>query len=91
MYAWLLQITTMENKTDKELLIKGLKKMGISLIFMFLGPTLLYIAFSNKDKPLYIPILIVAITICTLAIYFSFKGIKVILDSMFKKKSTNLK
>jgi hypothetical protein len=80
-----------ENNTDKDLLVKGLKKMGISLIFMFLGPTLLYIAFSNQEKPLYIPILIVAIVICILAIYFAFKGISIILDSMFKKKSANLK
>ena len=75
-----------ENKTDRDLLVKGLKKMGLSLIFMFLGPTLLYIAFSNKEKPLYIPILIIAIIICGLAIYFAFKGIMIILDSMFTKK-----
>ena len=82
MCAWLLQITKMENKTDKELLMKGLKRMGFSLIFMFLGPTLLHIAFSNKEKPLYIPILVIAIIICTLAIYFVFNGIKIILDSI---------
>ncbi|WAC02023.1 DUF6095 family protein [Lacinutrix neustonica] len=41
----------METKrTDKEVLTKGLKKMGISLILMFLGPTLIYIAFSNPRK-----------------------------------------
>jgi len=81
----------MENKTDKELLMKGLKRMGVSLVFMFLGPTLIHIAFSNKEKPLYIPILVIAIIICTLAIYFAFNGIKIILDSMFKKKSANSK
>ena len=81
----------MENKTDKELLMKGLKRMGFSLIFLFLGPTLLHIAFSNREKSLYIPILIIAVIICTLAIYFAFKGIKIILDSMFKKSSAKLK
>ena len=80
-----------ENKTDKDLLVTGLKKMGLSLIFMFLGPTLLYIAFSNQEKPLYIPILIIAFLICGGAIYFAFKGIMIILDSLFKKNSTNLK
>ena len=80
-----------ENKTDKDLLVTGLKKMGLSLIFMFLGPTLLYIAFSNQEKPLYTPILIIAILICGGAIYFTFKGIMIILDSLFKKNSTNLK
>ena len=45
----------METKsTDKDILVKGLKKMGISIAFMFLGPTVLYIAFSNQEKILYI-------------------------------------
>lgn len=74
-----------ENKTDRDILVKGLKTMGISLGCMFLGPTLLHIAFSNKEKPLYIPILIISIIICGLAVYFGFKGIKTIMDSMFKK------
>ena len=77
------------NRTDKSVLVQGLKKMGLSLMFMFLGPTLIYIAFSNKEKPLYIPILIVAIVVCILAIIFAFKGINTILDSMFKKNNTN--
>lgn len=75
-----------DNKTDRTILAKGLKIMGISLGCMFLGPTLLHIAFSNKEKPLYIPILIIAIIICSLAIFFAFKGLSTIMDSMFKKK-----
>tara|TARA_B100000809_G_C14999826_1_gene481145 strand:- start:241 stop:477 length:237 start_codon:yes stop_codon:yes gene_type:complete len=71
-------------KTDKDLLVKGLKTMGITAILMFLGPTLFYIGLSNPDKPLYIPILIAAGTICILAIYFAFKGLQTIMDSMFK-------
>lgn len=74
----------METKrTNKDILIKGLKKMGLSLLFMFLGPILLYIAFSNQEKPLYIPILIVGLLICFFAIFMAFKGLKTILDSMF--------
>ncbi len=74
-------------KTDREILAKGLKVMAISLGCMILGPTLLHIALSNKEKPLYIPILIIAIIICSLAVFFAFKGLNTILDSMFKKKS----
>ncbi|GAA3791476.1 DUF6095 family protein [Corallibacter vietnamensis] len=78
----------METKrTNKTILVKGIKTMGISLLCMFLGPTLLYIAFSNQEKPLYIPILIVAILICILAIFLVFKGLKTIMDSMFYKKN----
>lgn len=74
----------METKhTNKELLVQGLKKMAISLVCMFAGPTLFYIATTNKEKPLYIPILIIAFIICGLAIFFAFKGLKVIMDSMF--------
>lgn len=73
-------------RTDKDILVKGLKTMGISLACMFLGPTLFYIAQTNQEKPLYIPILIAAIIIGALAVYFAFKGINTIMDSMFKKK-----
>jgi hypothetical protein len=71
-------------KTNKEVLVKGIKTMGISLVLMFLGPSLIYVALSNTEKPLYIPILIVAFILCFLAIYFAFKGLKTIMDSMFK-------
>ncbi|GGG42608.1 DUF6095 family protein [Bizionia arctica] len=76
----------METKrTNKDILVKGLKKMGISLVCMFLGPTLMYIAFSNQEKPLYIPLLILSILICGLAVYLAFMGLKTIMDSMFYK------
>ncbi len=75
----------METKrTDKDVLVKGIKTMGITLVLMFLGPSLFYVAFSNSEKPLYIPILILAATLCILAIYFAFKGLKIIMDSIFK-------
>lgn len=74
------------NNTDKDVLVKGVKTMALSAALMFLGPTMFYIAFSNKEKPLYIPILVLAFTLCALAIYFGFKGLKTIMDSMFKKR-----
>ncbi|WP_452226529.1 DUF6095 family protein [Lacinutrix cladophorae] len=74
------------NKTDKDILVKGIKTMGITLICMFLGPSLLYVAFTNEDKPLYIPLIILGIIICTSAIFFAFKGLNTIMNSMFKKK-----
>lgn len=77
---------TETKRTDRDVLVIGLKTMGIALVLMFLGPSLLYVGFSNPDKPLYIPILIVASILCILAIYFAFKGLKTIMDSMFKSK-----
>ena len=53
---------------------------------MFSGPTLLHLALDNQDKPLYVPLLIIAFILCIAAVVFLFLGINTILDSMFKKK-----
>lgn len=86
MYDWQLKTTTLEtSKTDKNILFKGIKTLIFAIISLFMGPILLSIAFSNKEKPLYIPILILGCLISTLAIFLMFKGIKTIMDSMFRK------
>ncbi len=74
-----------QNRTNKELLVKGLQTMGICLVLMFLGPTLLHLALTNQDKPTFILVLIIAIIACVLAIFFLFKGIQTILKSIFSK------
>ncbi|MCC1484765.1 hypothetical protein J1C55_09210 [Winogradskyella sp. E313] len=63
--------------------------MGICLLLMFAGPTLFYISLSNKEKPLFIPLLIISILICSAAVYFGFKGIRTIMDSMFGKRKSS--
>jgi len=73
-------------RTDKDILNKGLKQMGICLFLMFAGPTILHLTLDNKDKPLYIPLLILSIILCVSAIVFLFIGINTIMNSMFKKK-----
>ena len=78
---------TTTKRTDKDHLIKGLKLMGGSLACMFIGPILYYTAGVNKEKPLYIPLVIVACLILGLAIFLAYKGINTILDSMFKKNT----
>ena len=79
-------MVTETKKTDKELLVKGIKLMAITAVLMFLGPTLMYIGLSNEDKPLYIPLLIMATLVCISSILLAFKGLKTIMDSMFNKK-----
>ena len=75
----------METKrTNKPQLVKGLKTMGITLVTLFLGPVLLHAGLSNTEKPLYIPLVIAGIVVCGAAIYLGFKGIKIIMDSIFK-------
>jgi molybdopterin/thiamine biosynthesis adenylyltransferase len=78
-----------ENRTDKQILVKGFQNLGISLILMFLGPTIIYLALSNKEKPLYVPLLVIGIIGCAAAVYFAFRGINKILDSMFKNNSSS--
>ena len=70
-------------RTDKTVLVKGIKYMGICAFLMFLGPSFLYFIMSNSDKGFYIPLLIIGILICIAAIVMLFLGIKTILDSMF--------
>lgn len=76
---------TATKRTDKEILLKGLKIMGGSLACMFTGPTLIYISQTKLKAPIDTIVLILSILICGAAIYLAFKGINTILDSMFKK------
>ena len=73
-------------RTNRNLLVDGLKTMGLTLFLAFLGPFILHAGFSNPDKPLYIPLVIAGILICGAAIYFGFKGIRSIMDSLFGRK-----
>ncbi|WP_108868215.1 DUF6095 family protein [Aquimarina aquimarini] len=73
-------------RTDKELLGKGVQRMAIAFIFMFISPVIIHSAFKNQDHPLYIPILIVGIIGAAFAIFMAFRGLKTIMESMFGKK-----
>ena len=73
-------------RTNKDLLVGGLKTMGVTLFLLCLGPFILHAGFSNPDKPLYIPLVIAGVLICGAAIYFGFKGIRTIMDSLFGQK-----
>ncbi|GAB4158614.1 MAG: hypothetical protein Tsb0033_12070 [Winogradskyella sp.] len=74
------------NRADKKILVKGIKRMGICLMLMFLGPILLHFTLNNSDKSLYIPLLILSIIVCIAAIAMLFIGLNTILDSIFKKE-----
>ena len=74
------------DKTDKQMLVRGIKTLVFALMTLFMGPIFLHIAFSNKEKPLYIPILIVGCLISAMAVFLIFRGIKTIMDSKFKKR-----
>ena len=70
--------------TDRSLLVKGLKIMGLTLFTLFTGPFLLHTGLSNPEKTLFVPLVVGGIGVCVTAIYLGFRGIKIIMDSIFK-------
>ncbi|GAA4971440.1 DUF6095 family protein [Algibacter aquimarinus] len=75
-----------ENRTDKQVLFKGIKTLVFALLSLFMGPILLSFAFSKPEDKLYYPLLIIGCAISALAVVMLFKGIRTIMNSMFKKK-----
>lgn len=74
-------------KTDKTLLIKGLKYMGITIALMFTAPVILSQAFKNQGHPFYWPVLIIGGLLAIGAIAGGFYSIKVIMDALFGRKN----
>ncbi len=69
--------------TKKELFDKGIKLMLYALPLMFIGPSVIYNAFINKKNDWHYLVLAVGVFLCFLAVYFLFKGIKTLTDSLF--------
>ncbi|WP_162127826.1 DUF6095 family protein [Flavobacterium phycosphaerae] len=67
----------------KELLDKGIKYLLYALPMMFIGPSVIYNAFINKQNGWHYLVLAIGISICLTAVYFMFKGIKTITDALF--------
>ncbi len=67
----------------KELLEKGIKFMLYALPLMFIGPSVIYNAFINKQNIWHYLVLAVGVFLCFLAVYFLFKGIKSVTDAFF--------
>lgn len=72
--------------TDKDLLLKGIKLLAYTALLMFLAPFVLYQSFKNQDHPLFIYVFILGIILSIGAVAYGFYGIKVIMDSIFRKK-----
>jgi len=71
----------MEQKhTDKQLLMKGIKYMALTLPLLFIAPYLITLSFLNNTALLF---LIPGLATGILAVYFGFKGLKTIAKSMF--------
>ncbi len=68
---------------NKQLLDKGMKYMLYALPLMFIGPSVIYNAFINKQNVWHYLVLAVGIALSFTAVYFMFKGIKTLTDALF--------
>ncbi len=75
-------------RTDRVLLIKGLRYLTYTVILMFLAPIVVWQAFKNQDHAFYIPVLVVGCLLGVAAIAMGFVSIKTIVDSLFGKKKS---
>jgi hypothetical protein len=69
--------------TNKELLSKGIKYMAGALPLLFIGPSLIYNAFMNKENGWHYLVLGIGILICLTAMFLMFLGLKTIMKSLF--------
>jgi hypothetical protein len=69
--------------TNKELLSKGVKYLAGALPLLFIGPSLIYNAFINKQNSWHYLVLAIGISVCGAAIYLMFLGLKTLMRSLF--------
>jgi len=69
---------------NKKLFDKGVKYMLYALPLMFIGPSVIYNAWINKQNVWHYLVLAVGIFLSFLAVYFMFKGIKTLTDVLFE-------
>lgn len=73
-------------KTDKALLLKGIKFIAYTIALMFTAPVVIYQAFKNQEHPFYVPVLVVGLILAIAAMAMGFYSIKVCMDAIFGKK-----
>lgn len=69
--------------TNKEKLLKGIKLMGATLFLIITAPIILNSSFKNQDHPMFIPIFGLGLLVFIAAIYFGFRGIKMLMRALF--------
>jgi hypothetical protein len=74
-------------RTNKELLLKGVKYLAYTTALLFTAPVVLFQAFKNPQHPWYIPVLILGGILAISAIAMGFFSIKTLIDALFGKKS----
>lgn len=70
---------------NKELLFKGLQRLFMALLMAFTGPVIYSSALKNQEHPLFFPVLVVGVGLCFAAIFFGFKGIRLLVKGFFNE------
>ena len=69
--------------TNKELLSKGVKYLFGSLPLMFIGPSVMYNAFMNKNNNWHYLVLTIGCAICVISVILAFMGLRTITNAIF--------
>lgn len=69
--------------TNKEQLSKGIKYLAWALPLLFIGPSVIYNAFMNKQNVWHYLVLAIGIMACIGAMYLMFIGLKTIMKGIF--------
>ena len=72
--------------TNKDLLAKGVKYLFGALPLMFIGPSIMYNAFMNKQNNWHYLVLTIGCIICLVSVFLAFKGLKTMTDALFNDK-----
>ncbi|MBT8302186.1 MAG: hypothetical protein KJO63_12705 [Maribacter sp.] len=76
-------------RTNKDLLIKGVKHFAYTIVLMFTAPIVLWQAFKNQEHSFYIPVLIVGIILAIAAIAMGFYSVQLIMNALFNSSKKN--
>ncbi|MFA5555620.1 MAG: DUF6095 family protein [Flavobacteriaceae bacterium] len=69
--------------SDKKTVFKGIRFLAFALPLIFIGPTIIYSSFKNKEHELYYIILSIGILCCIFGMFFIFKGVKTMVKGLF--------
>lgn len=72
-----------ERRTNKKKLIKGVKFLALALPLAFLGPSVIYMAFGNREESYYIPLLAFGFITAIGSVFCMFKGIQTIMRGIY--------
>ena len=72
----------MQKRTNRELLMKGLKNLVLTLFLFVTTPLILHLAFLSEDKPLFIPLIGLGLIMFVVSILLFIKTLQTILKAL---------